>query len=48
MKVLVIEDNESFSLMLCAALREAGHEVALFSGLASGRRPRDSSKDRPL
>lgn len=27
MKVLVIEDNESFSLMFCAALHEAGHEV---------------------
>jgi CheY-like chemotaxis protein len=27
MKILVIEDNESFSLMLCAALREAGYEV---------------------
>ncbi|MGD9643712.1 MAG: PleD family two-component system response regulator [Elusimicrobiales bacterium] len=33
MKVLVIEDNESFSLVLCAALREAGHEVdAALSG----------------
>ena len=27
MKILVIEDNESFSLMLCTALREAGYEV---------------------
>jgi len=27
MKILVIEDNESFSLMLCASLREAGYEV---------------------
>lgn len=25
MKILVIEDNETFSLMLCAALREAGY-----------------------
>lgn len=28
MKILVVEDNESFSLMLCSALREAGFEVA--------------------
>lgn len=27
MKVLVIEDNEQFALMLCAGLREAGFEA---------------------
>jgi len=27
MKILVIEDNESFSLMLCGVLREAGFET---------------------
>lgn len=27
MKVLVIEDNEPFALLLCAALREAGYEA---------------------
>jgi len=27
MKILVIEDNENFALMLCAALREAGYEA---------------------
>lgn len=33
MKILVVEDNESFSLMLCDALREAGFEVgAALSG----------------
>jgi len=35
MKILVIEDNENFSLLLCAALREAGYEVdSALSGLA--------------
>lgn len=33
MKILLIEDNETFSAMLCAALQEAGHEAgAALSG----------------
>jgi two-component system CheB/CheR fusion protein len=32
-RILVIEDNETFSLMLCSVLRETGYEVAAaFSG----------------
>jgi DNA-binding response OmpR family regulator len=32
-RILVIEDNESFSLLLSSVLREAGHEVfSAFSG----------------
>ncbi|PKM98901.1 MAG: hypothetical protein CVU79_01230 [Elusimicrobia bacterium HGW-Elusimicrobia-3] len=36
MKILVIEDNEAFSLMLCDALREAGYEVGSASSGKQG------------
>lgn len=36
MKILVIEDNETFSLMLCDALREAGYEVGSASSGKQG------------